>query len=51
MKSTHEITDISTEAKADEIVQSYTSEGCVAVKEQQLNGKWTVRAECPPTEV
>jgi hypothetical protein len=46
-----EITDIPTEAEADEVVATFKSIGCYPVeKAPQSDGKWTVRViTCPGT--
>ena len=44
-------TDIPTEAKADQTVSDFESEGCTAVKTQQSNKKYTVIADCPEPAV
>lgn len=47
MAHTHEINDIPTSSKADEIVAEFENDGCTAQKEQQDNGLWLVKATCP----
>ena len=40
------LTDIP-DGEEDAVVKDFESEGCIASKEKQPNGKWTVRATCP----
>lgn len=40
------ITDILTEAKADETVKDFKDDGCTATKKKE-GSTWTVVADCP----
>ena len=46
MSTRRVITDVPEENVA-EIVESFESEGCSVTTEQQSDGKWTIKAECP----
>ena len=35
------------ESDVDQVVSDFESQGCTVKKEQQSNGKYTVRATCP----
>lgn len=35
------------ESKVDQVLRDFKSEGCAVSKEQQQNGKYTVRVLCP----
>ena len=41
-----EIKDVP-DSEVNEVIESFKSEGCVAKKIKQSNGKWTVQATCP----